>query len=101
VIRGRVLAGEVVDNVIVELRRGAAIIGVVVDDGGEPVGGASVMVERAGRGAGRRLELRDDRPEWLAAADRPCAGWIDVKAVLVNGWMRPISRCRSGRGSSR
>ena len=42
----RVASGAVVDDVVVALPRGAAIAGVVVDDTGEPVAGASVMIER-------------------------------------------------------
>jgi hypothetical protein len=53
-----------VDDVVIELRRGAAISGVVVDDAGEPIAGASVMVERADPPAGAvpptRVGLTDD-----------------------------------------
>jgi len=38
--------GEVVDDVFLALARGAAISGTVLDDAGEPVPGASVMIER-------------------------------------------------------
>ncbi|HJZ71446.1 MAG TPA: carboxypeptidase-like regulatory domain-containing protein [Vicinamibacterales bacterium] len=44
-----VAAGQVVDDVTIELARGAAVSGVVVDAAGEPVAGAFVMVERAGQ----------------------------------------------------
>jgi len=44
----RVADGAVVDDVVVALPRGAAIAGIVVDDTGEPVPGASVMIERDG-----------------------------------------------------
>jgi hypothetical protein len=42
----RVAGGAAVDDVVVALPRGAAIAGRVVDDTGEPVPGASVMIER-------------------------------------------------------
>ncbi|HKB10697.1 MAG TPA: carboxypeptidase-like regulatory domain-containing protein [Vicinamibacterales bacterium] len=42
-----VTAGAIVDEVTIALERGAAISGVVIDEGGEPIAGASVMVERA------------------------------------------------------
>ncbi|HMF99143.1 MAG TPA: carboxypeptidase-like regulatory domain-containing protein [Vicinamibacterales bacterium] len=60
-----VAAGQAVEDVTIELTKGAAISGVVVDDAGEPVGGASVMVERADRSGGApppptRVGLTDD-----------------------------------------
>src|SRR5262249_45811347 len=59
-----VAADQVVDDVTIELARGAGISGVVVDDAGEPIAGASVMVERADRLAGDvpapRIGLTDD-----------------------------------------
>jgi protocatechuate 3,4-dioxygenase beta subunit len=57
-------AGVVVDDVTIELRRGAAISGALLDDVGEPIVGASVMAERADAPAGTvpptRVAITDD-----------------------------------------
>jgi len=66
--RGRVIAlsgSQVVEDVVIELRRGAAIAGIVVDASGEAVAGASVMVERAGPVEGVALPLRVGRTDDL------------------------------------
>src|SRR5262245_16863049 len=57
-----VAADQIIDDVTIELPRGAAISGVVIDQASEPIAGASVMVERAGGAAGKvpRVGLTDD-----------------------------------------
>src|SRR5256885_5884090 len=81
-----VAAGEVVDNVIVELRRGAAVSGVVVDDAGEPIVGASVMVERVGPSerppAPARVGITDDHGEYRV-------GGLSEGRVLVSVFSAP------------
>ncbi|HXI30352.1 MAG TPA: carboxypeptidase-like regulatory domain-containing protein, partial [Vicinamibacterales bacterium] len=56
--------GATVDDVTIELWRGAAISGIVLDDAGEPIAGASVMIERADAPVGTvpptRVAITDD-----------------------------------------
>jgi len=68
---GRTIAlspGKAVEDVVIALPRGAAISGTILDTAGEPVGGASVMVERVGptesAAAPARVGLTDDRGEY-------------------------------------
>ena len=65
-------AGAIVDDVVVPLVRGAAIAGTVVDETGEPVGGASVMIERASIRVGMlptpTVALTDERGEYRAGS---------------------------------
>jgi protocatechuate 3,4-dioxygenase beta subunit len=81
-----VAADQVVGDVIVELSRGAAISGVVVDDAGEPIAGASVMVERAEPPAGAvpstRVGLTDDLGQYRI-------GSLTEGRVLVSVYSSP------------
>jgi len=65
-------AGAIVDDVVIALARGAAVTGTVTDDAGEPVAGASVMIERASIRAGALpapvVALTDERGEYRAGS---------------------------------
>jgi len=65
-------AGAIVDDIVIALARGAAIAGTVTDDAGEPVAGASVMIERVSFRAGTlprpAVALTDDRGEYRAGS---------------------------------
>src|SRR3954471_1113115 len=87
--RGRAIvlaAGQLVDAVVIELRRGAAISGIVLDTAGEPVAGASVMVERAGptesTPAPPRVGLTDERGQYRV-------GSLSEGRVLVSVFSSP------------
>ena len=65
-------AGAVVDDVVLALARGAAVTGTVTDDTGEPVAGASVLIERVAIRAGTlptpAVALTDERGEYRAGS---------------------------------
>ena len=65
-------AGASVDDVVIALARGAAISGAVIDDAGEPVDGASVMIERVAIRAGTlptpTVALTDENGEYRAGS---------------------------------
>src|SRR5262249_23084778 len=78
-------AGAVVGNVVIELRRGAAISGVVIDETGEPVADASVMVEHAdsARNASPvRVGMTDDLGQYRIAS-------LPEGRVLVSVFSKP------------
>src|SRR5262249_34494412 len=60
---------QTIEDVVIELSRGAVVTGTVMDDGGEPIVGASVMVERPAAVGVRtpRLGLTDDLGRYRVA----------------------------------
>jgi protocatechuate 3,4-dioxygenase beta subunit len=65
-------AGASIEDVVIALARGAAISGSVIDDAGEPVGGASVMIERASIPIGTlpspTVALTDEKGDYRAGS---------------------------------
>src|SRR5437870_3818274 len=65
-------AGAIVDDVVIALTRGAAISGTVIDDAGEPVAGASVMIERTSIRLGTlptpTIAMTDENGEYRAGS---------------------------------
>jgi protocatechuate 3,4-dioxygenase beta subunit len=104
--RGRALvlaAGQTVENVVIELPRGAAISGTVVDAAGEPVAGASVIVERAGptEGAARppRVGITDDLGQYRVGSLIEGRILVSVFAAARNVVMLPNGAGISATGS--
>jgi hypothetical protein len=77
----RIAAGAVVDDVVITLSRGAAIAGLVVDETGEPVPDASVMIERV---VGRNPAMPAPIVGLTDEAGRYRIGSLDAGSVLVS-----------------